>query len=102
MSPCVCSAKQSCVPCSRADTWEGAAQHYRCMGTCTKHLYIMGQKGNELISLQMQVCISLCFSFFTCTKEKLILSTLAKGFETCRLYRFAMVILVIPNSLAQS
>lgn len=62
MGPGICSAKQSCAPCSWAKTWEGAAQHYRCMGTCTKCLYIMGQEGNGLVSLQMQVCISLCFS----------------------------------------
>lgn len=58
-----------------------------------------GQEGTRLVCLQVRVCISPCLSFFTCTKEKMILSPVEKGFETCSIYRFGMV---IPNNLAQS
>lgn len=71
---------------------------------------IKGQEGTRLVVpqartlvyLQMWVCISLCLSFFTCTKEKMILSALEKGFETCRVYRSGMVMPVILNSLCRS
>lgn len=45
---------------------------------------IKGQEGTRLVYLQVWVCISPCLSFFTCMKEKMILSALEKDFETCR------------------
>lgn len=60
---------------------------------------IKGQEGTRLVSLQMWISISPCLRVFTCTKERMTLSALEKGSETCRACRFAMV---ICTNLSQS